>query len=200
MRILKTDLQACLSQTAEICKVYKSMYLGSGATVRFLDNLVHLVATHEQKQVQILRFEMAAADEQVKGGYVAFDDRYDVYLLGDLNFCWERFVLCKELFHVILDKSEYRNMRIGELVEEFTSAFPADDIRPGPAVTNELVAEICAMEFLFPYADRISLASRPHDSSEIAEQYKVPKVFVERYLSDAYCKNLKEFCAEPETV
>lgn len=193
MRISLNDLRTCLAQAANIIEIYRLHYPHPDALPRSVDTLRDLLQTHEGKEVNVLKSHLDAQKESVKGHYVAYDDHYDVVILSGLNYCWERFVLCKELFHVVIDSDEYRNVHIGELVEEYTVSWPAD-INPGPNVTNEMVAEICAMEFLFPYADRVGyISGSGYDSGAIAERYRVPKVFIERYLSAAYMANLKQF-------
>lgn len=197
MRIRKVDLRACLDKASDIVNIYEGMFIGGKSTPRSVDQLVQLVEVHEQKKVEIRLLDLDANKEAVRGMYVAYDDRYEVVVLSGQNYCWQRFVLCKELFHVILDADEYRSVHVGELVDEFTNTFPLQEpgheSRPGAHVTNELVAEICAMEFLFPYADRVRIVSGDYDSSELAERYRVPRVFIEKYLSMDYLANLKEF-------
>lgn len=193
MRIRKADLQNCLAKAQDIINIYKTDYINGGAIPRSVDTLVDLIARHERKNVEIKLLELTADAQAVRGMYIAYDDRYEVCLLSGQNHCWQRFVLCKELFHVILDNDEYRNMHIGALVEEFTGSFPEIDSRPSPKVTNEKVAEICAMEFLFPYEDRVRLVAGEYNSGELAQRYRLPRVFVERYLSVDYLGNLREF-------
>lgn len=201
MRIRKVDLRTCLAKAADIVNIYEGMFLGGKATPRSVDNLVTLLEQHEQKRVEVKLLDLGADAQAVRGMYAAYDDHYDVVVLSGQNYCWQRFVLCKELFHVILDTDEYRSVHVGELVDEFTNTFPMQeagaDARPGAHVTNEMVAEICAMEFLFPYADRVRIVAGEHDPMELAQRYKVPRVFVERYLSSDYLGNLKEFHIKP---
>jgi hypothetical protein len=58
-----------------------------------------------------------------------------------------------------------------------------------------MVAEIAAMEFLFPYDCRLKELTGPLNGKylEIATKYRIPRVHVERYMSDDYMTNLKEY-------
>ncbi|MDN7805428.1 ImmA/IrrE family metallo-endopeptidase [Burkholderia gladioli] len=192
MYIQNAELQVCLAKAADIADIYKLHYLNSNATIRSVDSLVDLIGKHQQKNVLVKETNLPAEGEPIKGFYVAFDDRYEVVVLAGQNYCWKRFVLCKELFHVILDDDEYRSMELGNLVDEYINALP-QPIAANPPVAHELVAEICAMEFLFPYAERLALSQAQTDAADIAERYKVPRVYVERYLSQRYMDNLAQF-------
>jgi hypothetical protein len=113
-----------------------------------------------------------------------YEDRFEIYLLAGMNYCWRRYVLCKEYFHAIIDGDDYRNMNIYDHLKEVSISFPDGKSRPDSPVQSEMLAEIAAMEFLFPYGERVShVANGNLDFANIAEHYKIPQFFVERYLS-----------------
>jgi hypothetical protein len=63
-------------------------------------------------------------------------------------------VLCKELFHVILDQERYRTIQIFDhLVEVMASPPIHDDAKSGIGVISENMAEISAMQYMLPYVE-----------------------------------------------
>jgi Zn-dependent peptidase ImmA (M78 family) len=139
-----------------------------------------------------------AQDNSIRGYYLSFGDRYEICLLAGMNFCWRRFVACKELFHVILDDERYRTTDIYNHVEEVIAKFPVA-VMAGSAVVSEALAEIAAMEFLFPYPDRrrILTAGSP-DYLAIAQRYKIPQALVEEYLVDSFVKGLEPYMVKKQ--
>ena len=133
--------------------------------------------------------------DSVFGVYVAKDDgSYAICIKSDLNNCWQRMVVAKELLHVIFDHPEFKTTDLHEHVATTTSDAPSL-FEPSPvAVQLEFLTEYAAMEFLFPYVKRKAIfESQPQpDYDAIAQQYKVPRDYVERYLS----KDHMDLCEE----
>nr|WP_244667600.1 ImmA/IrrE family metallo-endopeptidase [Xanthomonas sp. D-109] len=112
---------------------------------------------------------------------------YGIYLLAELQERERRFVLTKEMFHVLLDEERCRNMDIYGHVQEATMSFSIEDSNPNSPVAAEVLAEIGAMEFLLPYAKRKVLLEQCGDAPDfalIARRYGIPQMYVEEYLSD----------------
>lgn len=117
----------------------------------------------------------------VKGFFVAKDNSYEIVLLQGLNHCWRRLVLCKELFHMLLDNAEYRDMNLDEHIIG-TLGVVISEKTPSNAVKSEIIAEVAAMEFLFSYQARLEELKSNLTTKEIAEKYKCPLQLVEKYL------------------
>ena len=117
---------------------------------------------------------------------------YEIYVLKDSDLKRRRFVVCKELFQAMLDDSNNRNMSIYEHI----SAWMTRDMKaPGPAVEAEQMAEIAAMQFLYPYADRIEdikrLSKKEATYKQISAYYGIPQQYVEIYLSKSSMDTLQ---------
>lgn len=152
---------------------------------------------HQELNKNIEYFEADDTDDlgSVFGVYVAKnDDTYAICIKSDLNNCWQRMVVAKELFHVIFDNPEYKTTDLHEHVATTTSDAPSLFESSPVAVQLEFLTEYAAMEFLFPYAKRVAIIeSNPQPNFDaIAQQYKVPRDYVERYLS----KDHMELCGE----
>lgn len=141
-------------------------------------------------KLEIYQHEHTQADGIPKGLVLICQNSYEIWILSGLNFCWGRFVLCKELFHVMIDVKDNEKLFANGDIENHIDQYLVEEINIDPKTTSpnnvqaELLAEIAAMEFMFPYTHRVSQKGK--QSSEIAENYKLPKALVEKYMSDSF--------------
>jgi Zn-dependent peptidase ImmA (M78 family) len=187
----------CLDKAREIAEQYKLYVLVADDPLRSVDKLTEICRKYLNKEIEIFELDIDKNESPVFGASILKegDARYDICHVKNLNYCWQRFVVCKELFHVVLDEEKYRSMGISQHLDEVTVAFPDDESRPSEPVIVEQLAEIAAMEFLFPYAVRVVERSGINgnvDCRALAERFKVPLVYLERYLSQPYMDALKD--------
>lgn len=192
MYIPQDQLRSCLEKVDEIAAYYMATYIGADDPVRSIDNLKLACETYLNVRITLFEGDTHRDETAVWGAFIKKPDGYDIVISQGHNYCWRRFVTCKELFHVVLDKEEYRNMDIEAHVNEVTVTFPDHHSRPGVPVMAEMLAEISAMEFLFPYRRRQQALVGQHKDNflAIAEMHKVPQVHVEKYLSPSYMEAL----------
>lgn len=194
MHVGKKDLNHCLRKAAEIAEQYRLDNIASDDPQRNLESFVETVRRLLGVDVRLLQLQIDKDDSAVYSACVMYEDKHcDVLFVDGLNTCWRRYVVCKELFHIIIDLPEYRNMDIEQHVQELTVAFPDDDSSPEKAAVAEFIAEIAAMEFLFPYQRRqqeLERAKGVPDYLAIARKYRVPVLFVDRYLSPEWMRAL----------
>jgi len=196
MYLTTVELEYCLGKATEIAEQFRLEHIGSDDPQRSIDNLAVTCRKRLQIDIKLLKLDIPKHDAAQWGAtFLHGDGSADICIVSDLNYCWERYVLCKELFHVLIDKEAYRNMNIEEHLKETTIAFPNDDSKPKPAVQVEVLAEMAAMEFLLPYECRLKELNGENKGNflAIAEKYKVPQLLVERYLSLGYMENLAKF-------
>lgn len=193
MHVYLDEIKYCLKKVEEIVEQYKLYHLAADDPQRSTDNLLNTCESYLQTKILLKELEIQKSDSAVLGGYLNVAPKdgapyFEICFVQGLNYCWKRFVICKELFHVILDKEDYRNMDIGGHIEEVTTAFPDPESTPANSVAVELFAEISAMEFLFPYDCRIQelRGELCGNFFAIADKYKVPQVLVEKYLGKAW--------------
>lgn len=187
-----TDEEAifCLSKAKEITEQY-NLYALHPRDLRSIDDLEWICIEYLNKQVEIYDLPIEAADRVVRGLFVATQSgTYLIFRIAELGDRERRFVTCKELFHAILDSEDCRNMDLVSHLEESQTSFSIEDSNPNSAVKMEMLAEIAAMEFLFPYKCRVEeLANGIGNGdffADIARKYGVPQIYVEAYLSDTY--------------
>lgn len=190
MQLSDGDVRHCLEKAAELTEQYKLYSLAAGQKQRSVDDLEWLCGEYLGKNVSVLDLQLAADELAIRGMFAALSDgSYEIYLLADLGERERRFVKCKELFHVVLDDENCRSMDIYAHLELASVAFSvagAND-NPGSPVACEALAEIAAMEFLFPYAERAEVVANSAgniDYPAVATQYGIPQLYVELYLSD----------------
>lgn len=196
MYIKKDVLEHCQDKAKEILEQYKTYALAADDPLRSVDILIKICKQYLEKNIVIYELDVDKVDSPIYGASILqkTEGRYDICHVKNLNYCWQRFVICKELFHVVLDEEQYRSIGIGSHIDEVTVAFPDDESRPSPPVIVEKLAEIAAMEFLIPYAERKTECEMKNggiNCRAIADRYKVPLVYVEKYFSIPYMEALK---------
>lgn len=194
MFIKPQDLDQALAKAAEVSHHYNLHHLGANDPQKRIDYLFQSCAPLLQPRViRILESEIDFAQSAVYSMCVLMDDKVDIVLAKDLNLCWRRYTVCKEVFHVLLDSEEHRNLDIASVTEGVSVVFPSDDAHASPAVAAEFLAEIAAMEFLFPYVRRVQELAAPGapNFKDIALKYRIPQKLVEKYLTANFIANLQ---------
>lgn len=110
---------------------------------------------------------------------------------------WKRFVSAKELLHLIIDKDEdmspYGDQTLDKLVRDGHIGVISQN-GDGPPAQSELIAEVAAMELLYPIQNRkADLAEVRNDGltfSKIAIRYGMPINFIDTVFSDGYLNTL----------
>lgn len=188
MNIKDVDVIDCLDKASELIEHYEMYVRAPDASARSMDDMVDVCRDYLQKVVVINDLDVIAEDKVVHGMFAAFaDGSYEIFILAELNERERRFVLTKEMFHVLLDEERCRNMDIYGHVEEATASFSIDDSNPNSPVAAEILAEIGAMEFLLPYKKRVKILEHSDDLPDMAIQarrFGIPQRYVEEYLSD----------------
>lgn len=196
MLIPQERLVFCFAKAKEVSDSYKLLFpTGGEHTLKSVSTLIRAIEPTLAGGLEILEIDELYSVSDARGFFlVDAKGNYKIIHLKGQNLCWERLVICKELFHVMLDSEESRNICIASHLDEFMSSYPNREIVPNKAVVSEWQAELAAMEFLFPFKDRFIITSKQDFvSSDIAARYRIPKVMVERYLSSEYMNNLRKF-------
>ncbi len=191
MKIPSEELSRCIAKAQEISEAYKLKCLNSIHSKRSIDLLIEVCQDSSGKTIEIGKVDGDIQKPWLSGSCLQSLTSATILYVHHLNSCWVRFTVCKEAFHVVLDQDEYRETDIFQHIQNIILHFPDDDSTPTGPVICEFLAEVAAMEFLFPYADREKaiLSSRP--AMEIAQEYKIPCLHVERYMSKEWMTNLK---------
>lgn len=179
------DISTCLRRVMEVSDLYEMYVRGdSKATRRSVDDLWWLCGQHLGKTIEIVYASIPEDGTSIKAGCLALGDgSYLIGLVEGMTDEDERFVLCKELFHVLFDHEGIRNIDLATHLAEYASLFqvPNSEGEPGCSVAWENLAEIAAMEFLFPYDQRVASVDggTTLDYGRLATRYGIPRYYVE---------------------
>ncbi len=120
---------------------------------------------------------------------------------SDLNFCWQRFVICKELCHCLVDTEADRVSSLAgllQLAQGLASKITIPGTGNGP-LQSEIWAELLAIELLFPYelrkthiADLKAGNIVPHN---LALRYRIPDEYAEFGMFDDVLNFMEELTA-----
>jgi len=117
-----------------------------------------------------------------------------------LNYCWTRFVLCKEMYHCMIDRPEANRTRNTDdlilLSDHLTNSFlevladEQEDTDTFLPMDTEKSAEIMALETLFPIELRTHHCEA-YDKElitdyQLALRYKIPQNYIQLAMSSAY--------------
>lgn len=161
----------------------------------YVDTIVWERFNFDSKYIaaQIQTYQAQSGAYKDKGTYARIQYSFN------LNFCWRRFVVCKEMYHCLIDDTDQKRIASSEALLKL-SAYLSDDLLEilageadddvTAAVDTEKLAEIFAIETLFPMELRRSLCD-PLDANEIsesqiAERYKVPVEYVRQGMRPEY--------------
>lgn len=118
------------------------------------------------------------------GVYTGAGDYARIQYSSDLNFCWERFIICKEMYHCILDQAP--DSRVSNIEDLFKLAeYLVDDTIsnhvPFRPHDTEQDAEILALETLFPVELRqhhqAAYAAGAITDHQLALRYRIPEMY-----------------------
>lgn len=126
-------------------------------------------------------------------------DIVNIHFQSSLNYCWRRFVVCKEMCHSFIDDKDSWVKDESALIEL------ADWLRLPPehkeslhsfaqSIQSEKIAEVVALELLCPVQLRKQVAEKrkeQHISDRtIATEFRVPTVFVDLIFRQNYIERV----------
>ena len=121
----------------------------------------------------------------------------------NLSDQWKRFVSSKELLHLIIDKDEdmspYGDETLDKLVRDGHIGVISQNGDKPPA-QSELIAEVAAMELLYPMQNREGdlklLSDEKTSMRKLSIQYGIPDNFVETAFDTGYLSVLQKAIAD----
>lgn len=125
---------------------------------------------------------------QISGWLERYPDHAVIYFSASLNSCWSRFVVCKELAHLLID-SEVKHFTKDPmlLVQELISKLPSTKFDHD--MNSEHLAMMAAIEMLLPWGLRgemDQMAAAKKSDYEIALKFRAPEAFVNLLLRSPY--------------
>lgn len=117
-----------------------------------------------------------------------------------LNEPWRRLIVCKELCHALEDEDGQHNVSdrtLSDLVDTFSIYSARGEIEGalGASFTSEMLAEMAAVEILFPLDVRKAILNETPDGpnyERIAGKYEIPVEFVRLSLTTGYMSVIQD--------
>ncbi|PBJ83743.1 hypothetical protein CMZ84_04440 [Lysobacteraceae bacterium NML93-0399] len=176
------DISYCLSKARDIGDQYELYVLHGKEFPRSVDDLLWICGEYLGKKIFVEYVDIPAEGSSVSATYWANSDgSYRIGLLTGMSKDEEKFVLCKELFHVIFDDEGRRSMDLSTHLEDCTTAYTVNGGPPRCAVAWETLAEIAAIEFYFPFEQREKCldGGTVVDFARLAVRFEIPRYYVE---------------------
>jgi hypothetical protein len=128
------------------------------------------------------------------GTIEAFDSEAHIYYDRDRNKCWRRFIVVKELCHLLYaNQGEHHLASTPDQVEQLLNKIMAGltnlDITKDYVASTEQCALLMAVEALLPHSERSNVAkvlAGGGTELDVAANYLIPEVMVKFYLGPAY--------------
>ncbi|MFZ1548546.1 MAG: hypothetical protein WAT12_15860 [Candidatus Nitrotoga sp.] len=190
------QIKLCLDMAQNLREAYFHSSHNAGHTHISVNALLHMVQTTYGKKVTLYFHDDSYEDHHVYSLlYVDKGGSYHICLMSKMSNCWNRFALCKELFHVILDEEDVRNSSLINHLRDFRSSMIDSDNGGRDSSKSEFLTEFAAMQFLFPYAKRLDCLkeidnrtavgeSKKAVFTDIATRLRIPRLLTEDYLGN----------------
>jgi hypothetical protein len=142
--------------------------------------LVAVVSRHVTPgKIYPIQLEPKKLGNRVWGMLRRYSDHAVITYKCDLNFCWTRYVVCKELAHLLIDTdaSHYTTDPVS-LVQRLIAGLPT---QLDAELESEYAAGYGAVELLLPWCLRDHfdyLVQRGDTDLQIAEEFKCPAIYV----------------------
>ncbi len=108
--------------------------------------------------------------------------------VDNLNECWKRFAVCKELSHLIMGDDQ--GLRAVSVEQQLAMAYAiGNDAKPDLDLSGEQFAWFVAAELMLPRCDRDELHRRKatgESELSIARSYRAPRSIVNMFFDTAY--------------
>lgn len=137
------------------------------------------------------------------GLYSGEGDYARIQYSGHLNLCWQRFAVCKEMFHCILDDGdEARTSSISDLMKlsELLVSGAASRLAQFKPHSTEQDAEILALETLFPLELRLSHREEYDEGLitdyQLALRYRIPEEYARMGMYEHYLTMIQNLRGE----
>ena len=180
---IETKTEECISELVE-------NFSGGFKVVRVTPPLLRLAQKKISTRIEIRRIE--STDDNPLYGYVEFGkDSAVIRYRSDLNTCWRRYTVAKELFHLYAGIAEDMRPRESDAVTQ--AAMDARKIIPsdGKQLEDEVAAFYLALEYLMPWRLREQfdmLRDLAATSYQIAKVFMIPRPFVEHLCEGGYAE------------
>jgi Zn-dependent peptidase ImmA (M78 family) len=175
-------------------KLWDSINLPSGelmGPVSVRNTLIPQVALLKQiggKPFPIETLNKGWGHASLAGLLLRYPDEAQILYSVNLNLCWARFVICKELAHLVIDTDAKHFTHDPQgLVQQLIIGAPT--LNSTDPVRSEQLAAFAAVEMLLPWSVRPCIRKMKDEKAtdlEIAQRFSVPQQVVNYLVNTAY--------------
>lgn len=121
-----------------------------------------------------------------------------------LNNYWHRFIAVKEMIHLAIDEKEDWSVEGSETIDDLIVEHEIDrGSPPRDGIQSEVLAEIAAIELLYPWEFRQTDIDSGKSPQELSKLHKVPLYVIQRALSPNHMTRARalwnQISARPKT-
>jgi hypothetical protein len=176
----KQQIIDALNEVFNIEELLVNHYRSFQTSNRSDADLLDICSRYLGKRINTLTHQTPWDGGSILAFIVAYEDYYDICLLDGMNYCYNKFALCKELFHVVIENAEFQSIDSDSNINQCVTGGALSG-----GASSEFVAEIAAMEYLFPFKKRLDILSQNQqiDFEAIASEYRIPRLLVEKFLT-----------------
>lgn len=133
------------------------------------------------------------------GTIEVYANHADIFYDRDQNFCWRRFIVTKELCHLLFAPESNDHLtstpeEVEMLLDKILAGIDGIDFEKDHAASCDQSTILMALEILLPHSERttiMEMISKGSNPLDIAQHYKVPQNLVRVYLSPKYQKSVE---------
>jgi hypothetical protein len=130
------------------------------------------------------------------GTIEAFENEAHIYYDRDRNVCWRRFIVAKEMCHLLFASFGEKHLastpdQIEQLINKIMAGLEKIDLSSDHKASTESCTIFMALEVLLPHSERPKIEKILTSGGQIldvATLYRVPSQIVRAYLSPEYAK------------
>jgi Zn-dependent peptidase ImmA (M78 family) len=194
------NIKKALHKAKEVSDYYANECRSGNCDKRDVEELVCLARDYFNKNVSVFILNSvpqsarsrSVSDYGIHAFYVANRDKsYEIYCYPNMPEESQRFAITKEVFHMMLDEEQYRTTNIYSHLANAAGPFADEDNQMSLPMESEVMAEIAAIEFLYPFERRLKDYENP-DIDAICDHYGLPRYKVEQYLTEVTMTALKD--------
>lgn len=189
-------------QAYKIRELYQQYSLNGHSDEVSIEDLKDVISDYTQTKITIKEVDWGS--HRFRGMIQRFDGHATIYIAargnkgdeGKLTYCEQRFVIAKEMGHLVVDSDENYTLHAASLVEELCNPVVAE-LDAKHQLQSEHFTKIFAIETLIPYHRRLPHLERIRMGEdtvfEVASHFRVPEKEVQTALSPEYeaaCEHL----------
>jgi Zn-dependent peptidase ImmA (M78 family) len=161
--------------------------------------LEHLHATRG-KRIPIKFHPRIYEAHAFMGTIEEFESKVDIYFDLNRNRCWKRFILAKELCHLLYDCPNSQHLastpeQIGSLITQILAGLTTANLEENQAANSEQATVLMAIEILLPHSEREEvnrIITKGGNALAVAKHYLLPEQMVSLYLDTTYAAIMKK--------